>query len=169
MKRKSKIVLIGLLILISSIISFRIINKAIHRNDENARIKTMPNFNFITIDGHTISSSPSKKNTIIVFFNSTCESCTHKITTIIDDSILVSNSRVILVSTENNDDLFSFSENHHLDLKQIYLCKCNYQYFANRFGNHLHYPTIFIYDANNNLIQKGYGSSDLKSFSQQIN
>jgi thiol-disulfide isomerase/thioredoxin len=165
MKRKGILIMIAFLIMMAIFLCHNIVTKIAQNRKDNDLVQTMPNFTFISIDGHLIYSSNLQKNTLIIFFNSECEYCIDFTKKIIKDSTLIANNHVIMVSTENIENLNLFKAKFKIDLKRIYLCSCDYQNFANLFGNHLLYPTIFLYNANKKLIKKSSGDLNIEDLS----
>lgn len=169
MKIKRKQIAIVIFLMMSIFLCYNIIVKIKQREKENDFVQTMPGFSFQSITGQIINASNVQSSTLIVFFNSECEGCIDLTNKIVMDTIFVTNNHVIMVSTENIENLLHFKTKMKIDLNKIDVCSCNYQTFAHLFGNHLMYPSFFYYNANKKLIRKGKEWSNLKEIYQVAN
>jgi hypothetical protein len=162
MKRFGIIIMITTLLIMSSFLSYKIIVKLIEKKEENNIVRNMPNFRFLSIDGQILMPCCLQKKTLIVFFNTECECCIDLTKQIINDSIFANNNHVIMVSSENLKTLIYFKDKFNININKIYLCRSDYQDFANLFGNHLMYPSLFLYGANKKLLKKGTGNLNIE-------
>jgi hypothetical protein len=167
MKKNSTLVVIGLFVIMTLFLSYRIISKVEQKKKNNDLVQTMPSFKFHSIDGPILRSLDFKKNTLIVFFNSECECCLDLTMRIMSDSIFVANNEVIMVSTENIKKLAHFKKTFKINWQKVYLCRSEYQNFADLFGSNLMYPSIFLFDANKKLMRKGNGGIKLEDLKER--
>lgn len=165
MKRKFTQFGITLFLFMILFLCYKITLKIIQREKDDESVQTMPGFKFAAIDGQLINSSSIQKNTLIVFFNSECESCNELTQKIIADTLFVRNTDVIMVSTENQENLNLFKSKFKIDSTKIHICNCDYQNFASLFGSHLRYPSMFLYSTNKKLVRKSTGSLSFKELS----
>ncbi len=156
------------LIIYLSIRSFEQLKE--RKTAENSSLRLPSNLHFQKLDNTSFSydSLKSKGFYIIIYFNTECDYCQNEIKSLIQNSFLLENTSVLLISAESKDRIIKFKKtwNPHNNSNLIYLSDSSNLFFS-LFGTNV-VPSTFIYNKNKNLIHKYNGEVDFSIILKQI-
>lgn len=151
--------LIGGLVLLSYIKIRRIISY-------EEKIKLLPEFELTDINGSTIinhNNILSDRRTLLVFFYTQCDYCTHELTMLNNERHRLFKSNVILFSEEPPEDIHQYMGLFNFDeCENVFIGRANRQELYGWFGK-LVPPTSYIYDEQLQLVEKHLGSHDIET------
>jgi hypothetical protein len=137
---------------------FGIVNKIDKIRHISERIKTLPSFSFFTLNNEPFNSSDiSEGPLLVVLFHPECEHCHYEISELMESSLSLSGSTILLVSSAARDSIRKFI--NQFDNIQatnlIPLADTSYQ-FGDIFGSSV-VPSNYIYDKELKLVKVLYG------------
>lgn len=156
MKNNLKIIIPVLFIVTFGFLIFQITSKINHKNEVAENIKTIPNFNFLNVNGGRFTNENLIKNTPILFiyFNSECEFCNEEAEMIKENIEKVKNFQLVFISIEKPELIKSFAVKHKLnDYDKINFLSDTQVSFAPTFDVKS-LPCLVLYDKDQNLIEK---------------
>jgi peroxiredoxin len=164
--RKKSIVLIVISSTLSllSYLSYNVISKVKEKNKIAKQIKTIPKFEFLTLEQQPFNKANLKPNlnTIFIYFNSECEFCQHEAKSISQNLNKFKNVQFIFISFEKTEAIKKFTELYKLDNQEnIVFLEDKKAMFSTLF-NANSIPYILIYNKNNRLIKKHKGQLNAK-------
>jgi len=130
-------------------------NKIAQKKAAQEQISQIPDFEFGTLAGDTISLNylDSEENTVIIYFNTHCDFCQFELEELEKRISDFEKTHFLLVSAEPMDILKSYAAQHSFNsLSNVDICRCSYQKLNQWFGK-LPAPSIFIYDPEGQLIK----------------
>lgn len=146
------------------------ISKLIIRKDQETErqkvlIATLPIFNYRNIKGDFIGNNQLKTSTPSVFiaFHPECEHCQYEAKSINEKQKALENTNIVLF-TEANDSLTkAFSKTYGLDtLKNVHVLTDSTNELRRLFDIKT-LPTIFIYNAQNQLVKRFNGETKIEA------
>lgn len=162
MKKKLKIFIAILLISIVGYLGYKITTKLNYKTAVAARIKNIPNFSFLDLQGRVFTQDSLKnKPTIFVYFNSDCDYCQSEATKIQERLSDFKNAELVFVSFEKNDSITQFAKKYKLgNQENVIFLEDTKAEFSKVFDvNSI--PYIVAYDANKKLLQKFKGATKI--------
>jgi thiol-disulfide isomerase/thioredoxin len=171
---KKKIIISILIVAVVSVLAFlgyKIATKTAAKKEVAARLETIPEFNFTTIDNKEFTNSNLEidKNTIFIYFNSTCDFCQHEAQSISDNLNSFKNTQLVFISNESKDIIQSFAENYQLHNKnQITFLYDSLDTFSTQFDA-TSIPYLLIYDKDKKFIKKHKGQLNASGILNYIN
>ena len=157
--------IIGILfICLMTYMGLKVINKMKEKNKIENQIATIPEFNFLQLNGANYSnlSLPKEKTIVFIYLYSECEFCQHEAENISENLDIFKNVQLIFVSTEPIETSKQFAKQYNLNNKQnIILLYDNLDTFSSLFDAKS-IPYVLIYDQNQKLIKKHKGQLNAK-------
>lgn len=155
-RNKVKRLLSLIIIVILLVIVISVILKVQRGKGEIQKIMTLPQFSFNSLDNRlfTTDSLQQGKYTIIMLYSTDCIHCLttfDQVADLISDNDLI---QVIMVSPDSLEIIQKFKDKFDLDISMsIKFLQCNEMKLYKVFGR-FNYPTLFLYDCNNKLIDR---------------
>lgn len=160
MKKKLKLILGVVLICLIGFLGYKITTKLNHKKEVAERIKTLPNFSFLTMKGEIFTQDHlARKPAIFVYFNSDCDYCQSEAVKIQERLSDFKDVQLIFVSFEEKDAIIKFAKQYKLDnQKSIFFLEDRKVEFSKIFDvNSI--PYIVVYDADKKLLKKFKGAT----------
>jgi peroxiredoxin len=135
---------------------FQIASIINHKREVAENIKTIPNFNFLNVNGGRFTNENLVKNTptLFLYFNSECEYCNEEAEMIKENIEKFKNFQLIFISIEKPELIKSFAVKHKLNLyDKINFLSDIHVSFAPTFDVKS-LPCIVLYDKDQHLIEK---------------
>lgn len=171
MKKPLKIFLpLTVLILLSFLIT-KIIFRINHKNEVTKNIKKIPEFSFKDINGVLFNNHNLKKNTptIFLYFNTECEFCNTEVEIIKKNIEQFKNTQLIFISFESPLKIKKFAENYQLlNHDNIHFIYDKQVVFSKTFDVKA-FPTIVIYNNQQQLLEKIKGQVKIDHILKKIN
>ncbi len=115
MKKKVKVIIAILLIGVLGFLGYGITNKLNYKKEVAERIKTIPDFSFVTTKEETFTQNDLKElPTVFIYFNSDCDYCQSEATKIEKRLSDFKNIELIFVSFEPLEDIIKFAKIYKL-------------------------------------------------------
>ncbi len=160
MRKKIKIVLALFLISVISYLAYNIVTNLQQKKELAARIKTIPNFSFKTLDDTDFTQNDISKTApkIFIYFNSECDFCKVEAEQIYHNLEALKKAQIIFVSHEGAIAIRMFAENNSLyNVKNIVFLEDEKLEFSTIFGAKS-IPYMLLYNKENELIKKFNGA-----------
>lgn len=171
MKKILKILLIVGVLGIIIFLSYKVATKIQDKTKTENRLKTIPEFEFLTLNNSIYTHKNLSQNTaaIFIYFNSECDFCQHEAQSISDSLDEFKDVQLLFISTEPIETIKKFSEQYNLHNQQnITFLYDNNSYFSSRFDATT-IPYILIYDKNQKLIKKHKGQLNATGLLKALN
>jgi thiol-disulfide isomerase/thioredoxin len=128
------------------------------------KIQTLPNFSFLRLDSTPFQTEIlTKRHTVIIYFNSTCEHCHYEAQEIIKYISKLSNVNLVFISEENMQVISTFAEKYELvKYQNVNVLQAPNFSFAKYFGN-TPLPSIFIYNGDKQLVKTFKGETQIQA------
>jgi thiol-disulfide isomerase/thioredoxin len=134
------------------------------QNAEN-KIEWLPEFELTDIHSNypiNLDNIISGRPTLLVFFHSHCDYCTHELTALNDVRDRLIESNVVFFSPEHPDTLRQFMTEFNFDeCENIFVGRANQRELFDWFGEMVP-PTSFVYDENLQLVEKYKGLRNIE-------
>jgi len=134
---------------------YQIFSKIKHKKEVAHNIKEMPKFSFTTIEGKTLTNKDLLPNhrTIFVYFNTTCDFCSHEAQMFKDNLHKMSKYQIIFVSFETSELIKPFAKQFQLlNHDKIHFITDPRATFSITFDVKS-MPSIVLYDENHKLVE----------------
>jgi peroxiredoxin len=170
MKKLLKITIPILAVGLLAVMASKIVNTINHKKQVAAFIKTMPPFEYKTLEGKAFTNQNLKAHvaTVFIYFNSDCGYCNHEAQEIHQNIQKLQLAQLVFVSFEKPDQIQKFAQqyklNNHDNIIFITDTKAS---FATTFDVKS-LPTIIIYNQNNQLIAKLKGQTKAEKIIKQL-
>jgi peroxiredoxin len=157
-----KLILLSLGLILLSLIGFMIYQiqeKTQQKAQIQAKLKTLPNFRFYTLDSlaYTSQNISPNKAILLLRFNSECEHCQYQAEQIYKNVSKFNDYQILWISSERLAKIRAFGKKYGLtDYPFMHLLKTDNQYFYDTFGTSTT-PAVFIYNANYQLVKQYSG------------
>jgi peroxiredoxin len=155
MKKFLKIFLPMLLFIGLAYFGYQIHSKIKHKKEVANNIKEMPKFTFTTIEGKTLTNKDLLPNyrTIFVYFNTTCDYCSHETQIFKDNLNKLDNYQIFFVSFETPEIIKPFAQQYQLlNHDKIHFITDPRAIFSTTFDVKS-IPSIVLYDENHKLVE----------------
>ena len=170
MKKYTKKIFVCGVISILVLLGYNILSKINHKNQVAENIKSMPNFEYVGLDGNLFTQKQVKQNTpiLFVYFNSECEYCNEEAKMIKESISKLNEVQFFFVSFEKPAQIKTFATNHQLlNYDNItFLCDSKAT-FATTFDVKS-LPCLVLYDKNQHLIEKIKGQTKVGVLLQKL-
>jgi peroxiredoxin len=171
MKKILKIIIPILVLGALGFMAHKVITKINHKKQVAEQIKTMPTFAYTTLTGKPFTQQDLKQNTptVFVYFNTECEFCQSEATQIQEHIDKFRNAQLVFVSFEDSKKIMAFATNYKLNnYDNINFISDTRVTFATTFDVKS-VPTVVLYDANQNLIDKMQGQIKVATILKKLN
>lgn len=162
MKKKLKLFIAILLISVVGYLGYKITTKLNHKKEVATRIKNLPNFSFLDLQGRIFTQDILKNKPIVfVYFNSDCDYCQSEAIKIQQRLQDFKNVELIFVSFEKKDSIQQFAKKYQLyNQKSVTFLEDAKAEFSKIFDVNST-PYIVVYDADKKLLQKFKGATKI--------
>jgi peroxiredoxin len=171
MKKRITLMLFCILIIaILYLISIVVLRKNHSREKLKSFITTLPNINFNDIRGDTVNNTKLLGNTPSVFvaFNPECEHCQYEAKSINERYNDLQNLNLIMFTIANDSMTKAFSKQYGLDsLKNIRIISDTTKEMEKIFDVKT-IPTVFIYNAQNQLVKRYNGETKIEAILKNL-
>lgn len=164
MRKYIKISIILLLISVFGYFGYQVISKINHKNQVAENIKTIPNFEYLGLNGKFFTEKNLKSDTptLFVYFNSECEFCNEEANMIKENIEALKNVQIIFISFQSQEEITNFATKHQLlNYGNITFLRDSKVTFATTFDVKS-LPCLVLYDKNKNLIEKIKGQTKVE-------
>ena len=170
MKKVIKICIAVAFICFLFFVGYQVISKINHKNQVAENIKTMPNFEYVGLDGNLFTQKQVKQSTpiLFVYFNSECEYCNEEAEMIKESISKLKEVQLFFVSFEKPEQIKAFATNHQLLTYDniTFLCDSKVT-FATTFDVKS-LPCLVLYDKDQHLIEKIKGQTKVDVLLQKL-
>lgn len=171
MRKLLKIIFALLFASIFIFLGYEIISKITHKKEIQQKIKTIPKFSFLNINGEDFTNSNLKKYTpvIFIYFNTDCDYCNEEAKMLSQNIKKFRDVQIIFVSFENPNRIKKFAQQYKLNnYDNIHFLHDSKVTFASTFDvNSL--PCFVLYDKNQKLIEKIKGQTKPEFLIKKLN
>jgi len=164
MRKAIKIIIAILILSIVIFLGYNIYQKIQHKQKIAENTKTIPSFNFKTIESvdFTLKDISSKKPKLFIYFNSECEFCNGEAEKISENLDLFNDIQILFVSHEETQNILRFAQKHHLyNRKNIIFLEDEKLEFSKLFDAKS-IPFIVLYSKEDKRIKVFKGSTNPK-------
>ncbi len=149
--------------------SFKIYNKLESKKFIETNTKSIPNIQLKSIDNQVINL---KRNTgkfhFIFFFNTECEHCQAEVALLQKNLAEFKEAEITFISIEPLQNIKAFANKYQLiNQPNITFCHIEPDVLGKQFGT-LGFPTIFIYDPQNELVNKYVGETKVEALTKYL-
>ncbi len=160
-----KIFIISTILLLIFLLIYKIVSTINKKEKNESAISTLPNFKFYNLLNlpFTNDSLITKKNSLLLFFNTACEHCQSETEHIIKNISSFKNTNVLLISSQVKKDILLFDSTYQIsNYPLLHLLHDNDSNFYKIFGTTL-VPTAVIYSTNNQFVKKISGEIKIET------
>lgn len=164
--------LIGIILIsVFVFLGYNILKKISYKKEVAERIKTIPNFNFLTLnnEGFTQNDLATNKNNLFVYFNSECDYCQSEATQISENLTKFKTTQFIFVSFESIEGIKQFAEIHYLLNKENIVFLQDKEMIFEELFDAKSIPFMLLYSKDNQLIKKYKGATKIDNILKHIN
>jgi peroxiredoxin len=171
MKKYFKIIIPTIVLSLLAFMGYKVRDKIKQKKEVAEHIKTIPVFEYQTLEGKPFTNKDLKENTatIFLYFNSECEHCQGEATQIQENVEKFSNVQLVFISFEESKKITAFATKYKLNnyANIHFLCDSKIS-FATAFDvNSL--PSVIIYDKNKKLVAKIKGEIKALTLLKKLN
>lgn len=153
MKKVISAIIIASIGIIFIILIRGIIVKVVKANDSAERIKTLPSFSLVTLEGNVFNSEDLREGPVlIVYFHPECEYCQYEISSLIENDIQSKGIKVLLVSNARPDSIRKFMQKFEFDHNDFQILSDTSIAFTELFGINV-IPVNLIYNEDLKLVK----------------
>lgn len=151
-------------------LGYNITKKINYKKEVSERIKTIPNFTFLTLNNQTFSKKELTKNIykLFVYFNSECEYCQSETTQISKNLEKFNEIQLIFVSYEPIKDIKQFAKTYHLLNKENIIFLQDKEMLFEELFDAKSIPFMLLYSKDNQLIEKYKGATKIDNILKHI-
>ncbi|WP_166426966.1 TlpA family protein disulfide reductase [Flavobacterium psychrotolerans] len=156
MKKYFKITFLILFLGLFAFMSYEIISKINHKKAIDENIKTIPEFQYLKLDGSVFSNKSLKQDTatIFLYFNSECEHCQAEAQMVSENREKFKPFQLVFISFETLYKIKNFAIQYKLiGYGNIHFLCDSKVTFATTFDVKS-VPSLVLYDKNDHLIEK---------------
>jgi peroxiredoxin len=171
-KQMKKIIILTLLLTIVvglSYFGYNVIQKQTINKQIESTIQKLPILSFYTTNQEifTFENNP-QKNTLIIYFHPECEHCQYEAKQISKYQSEFKGTYILMVSPAQLDDIKQFQTEYQLEeISSLKMLWDKDREFETYFGNST-FPTILIYNSNNELQKKYKGEVKIDAIIKHI-
>jgi peroxiredoxin len=170
MKKYIKISIVLLLIGVFGYFGYQVISKINHKKEVAENIKSIPNFEYLGLNGKVYTEKNLKPDTptLFVYFNSDCEFCNEEAKMIKENSEQLEAVQIIFISFQTQEEISAFATRHQLlNYGNITFLRDSKVTFATTFDVKS-LPCLVLYDKDQNLIEKIKGQTKVALILQKL-
>ncbi|WP_310555267.1 redoxin domain-containing protein [Flavobacterium sp.] len=171
MKKYIKIIIPLVVLSLLVFIGYKVSNKINHKKEIAERIKTMPSFEYKTLENSTFNNDNLSKNkaTVFIYFNTECDFCNEEAIMIKQNINKFNSVQLLFISFENTEKIKVFAQKHKLlgydNVTFIFDSKAT---FSSTFDVKS-IPSLVIYDNNKQLIKILKGQTKINKIIRLLN
>lgn len=139
------------------------------RNQKSDNIKVIPDIQLQSIDNKLISlKKESEKFHFLFFFDSQCEHCQAEAKVVQKNLNEFEKAEITFISIQKMRNINIFAADYNLkNIPNVTFCQIEPEVLANEFGN-MGFPTIFIYNPQNQLVDKLSGEIKIEELTKYL-
>ena len=144
---------------------YKIVTTIQTKNQLQKNIASLPAFQFTNSQNHlfTNDSLAKNKNTLLLFFNTTCEHCQYETAQILKNNASFSNSNVLFISRQSKNDIQLFDSTYQLfKYAFIKLLRDSTDYSYTIFGINS-FPSSIVYNTDGKLVKSFKGETKIEA------
>ncbi|WP_457617974.1 peroxiredoxin family protein [Lutibacter sp.] len=171
MKKYLRIIIVVVLVTTLGYLGYNITKKINYKNEVAERIKTIPEFSFLTLNNQVFTENGLTKNSykLFVYFNSECEYCQSEASQISKNLAQFKNTQLIFVSFEPINSIKQFAIDYNLlEKENVLFLQDKKLEFAEIFDAKS-IPFMLLYSKDNQLIEKYKGATKIENILKHIN
>jgi thiol-disulfide isomerase/thioredoxin len=162
--------IVGLIVLsLISFLAFKIYSKLESKKAIEQNTKIIPAIQLKTIDNKVINlKSNAGKFHFLFFFNTECEHCQAEATLLQKHLVGFKEAEITFISIEPLQNIKAFANKYQLlNQPNITFCHIEPEVLAKQFVT-LGFPTIFIYNPENELVKKYIGETKMEALTRPL-
>lgn len=170
MKKYLKLLIGILLVSLIVFLGYNISKKISYKKEVVERIKTIPEFSFLTLNNETFTEKELTKNIykLFVYFNSDCDYCQSEASQISENLVLFKKTQLLFVSFEPVEGIKQFAKTYNLfDKENIIFLQDKVMIFEELFDVKS-IPFMILYSKDNQLIEKYKGATKIDNILKHI-
>lgn len=170
MKKYLKPIIGILLVSLIIFLGYNITKKISYKKEVAERIKTIPNFTFLTLNNKTFSEKELTKNThkLFVYFNSDCDYCQSEASQISENLIQFKDTQLVFVSFEPIEGIKQFAKTYNLLYKENTIFLQDKEMVFEELFDAKSIPFMLLYSKDNQLIKKYKGATKIDHILKHI-
>lgn len=171
MKKYVKPIIAFILISVFVFLGYSISKKITYKNEVAERIKTIPEFSFLTLNNQVFKENGLTKNSckLFVYFNSECDYCQSEATQISENIAEFKDTQLIFVSCEPIEGIKQFAKTYSLLDKENVLFLHDKESEFSEIFDAKSIPFILLYSKENMLIEKYKGATKISNIIKHLN
>ncbi|HOW41810.1 MAG TPA: redoxin domain-containing protein [Bacteroidales bacterium] len=153
MKKILPALIIAFISIVFVMLAGGIIVKVEKAKNSAEKVKTLPSFNLVTLEGNIFNSNEVEKGPLlIVYFHPECEHCQYEISSLFENDLQSKAVKVLFVSNARPDSIRRFMKPFDINSENIHILTDTSAVFTEMFGIHV-VPVIILYDENLKLVK----------------
>ena len=170
MKKYLKITFLILFLGLFAFMSYEISIKIKHKKAIAENIKTIPEFQYLKLDGSVFSNKNLKEDTATIFFyfNSECEHCQAEAQMISENRVKFKPFQLVFISFETPDKIKNFAIQYKLIGYDSINFLCDSKVTFSTTFDIKSVPCLVLYDKNNHLIEKIKGQMKAETLLKKL-
>ncbi len=170
MKKYLKLLIGVILISVLVFLGYNISKKISYKKEVAERIKTIPEFSFLTLNNIPFSEKELTKNNykLFVYFNSECDFCQSEASQISKDLAQFKNTQLIFVSFEPIEGIKQFAITYNLLNKKNVIFLQDKEMIFEELFDAKSIPFMLFYSKDNKLIEKYKGATKIENILKHI-
>jgi thiol-disulfide isomerase/thioredoxin len=167
---KTKKVIVGLSLTTLAVVMSFVLKDVTKRIQQDKTVKYMPSFEIKSAAGEVFSKAFFSKEAPSVFiaFHPECEHCQYEARSIVEKQMQFKNTQIVLFTFANDSLTHAFTKTYGLDsLKNVHILTDNKNEMWTLFDVKT-IPTIFIYNAQNQLVKRFNGETKIEAILKHI-
>lgn len=167
LKTQLKLLFGLLLIFIIAYVAYKFFYKQNNNIANNGKL--IPNIQLQSIDNEAINLKfVSGKVKYLIFFDSFCEHCQAEANAIQKNIIEFEKAEIIFISIQKMRNINIFADEYNLkNISNVNFAQINPEVLSKEFGN-MGFPTIFIYNIENELVDKISGEIKVEKLTKYL-
>ena len=170
MKKYLKIIIPIVVLFVLVFLGYKVVTKISHKKEVAKHIKTIPGFDYQTLEGKSFKNKDLKENTATVFlyFSSDCEYCQSEAAKIQENIDKFENVQLVFISFEKPKKIRAFATKYKLDsYDNVHFLSDSKASFATSFDVKS-LPCLVIYDKDQKLIEKINGQTKVETLLKKL-
>lgn len=158
------LIIIGVLSIVLFFV-YKIVTTAQYKSQLQKNIASLPAFQFTNLQNifFTNDSLTKSRPTLLLFFNTTCEHCQYETEQIIKNNASFSNSNVLFISRQSNNDIRLFDSTYQVSKYSfIKLLRDSIDYSYKIFGINS-FPSSIVYNTEGKLVKSFKGETKIEA------
>jgi thiol-disulfide isomerase/thioredoxin len=169
LKKYLKFIFVLIVLSLIAFLAFKIYSKLESKKAIEQNTKSIPNIQLKTIENHSINlKNQNGKFHFLFFFNTGCEHCQAEAMLLQKHITAFENGEITFISIEPLPDIKTFATKYKLiNQPNITFCHIEPDVLGKQFGT-LGFPTIFIYNQQNELVKKYVGETKVEALTKYL-